>query len=144
MVRKARSCSGGMPEEESKLTADTIQSGHLEGEPGAMRSASDVWLSKRREQLSLSINLNHFCEKIDSSARPGISLTDGQVMPILILMVLLISYSSSSSSPYSSFLFVLALVLSISILIFLLVELVAIIQQASKSNSTFSESLLLV
>jgi len=31
-----------MPEEERELTADTIQSGHLEGEPGAMRSASDV------------------------------------------------------------------------------------------------------
>jgi hypothetical protein len=42
MVRKARSCSGGIPEEERELTADTIQSGHLEGELGAMRSASDV------------------------------------------------------------------------------------------------------
>ena len=47
MVRTARSCSGSMSEEENELTADTIQSGHLEGEPGAMRSASDVWLSKR-------------------------------------------------------------------------------------------------
>jgi hypothetical protein len=42
MVRKARSCSGRMPEEESELTADTIQYGHLEGGPGAMQSVSDV------------------------------------------------------------------------------------------------------
>jgi hypothetical protein len=39
MIRKASSC---MPEEERELIADTIQSGHLEGEPGTMRSASDV------------------------------------------------------------------------------------------------------
>jgi hypothetical protein len=51
MVRKARSCSGGMPEDESEFTAETIQSGHLEGEPGAIRSASDVICKRSLEEL---------------------------------------------------------------------------------------------
>ena len=75
MVRSARSCSRCMPEEESELTVDIIQSGHLECEPGAMRSASDVWLrmSKRREQLSLSINIqsqHHLREKLTVRQSP--------------------------------------------------------------------------
>jgi hypothetical protein len=40
-----------MPEEESELTADIIQSGRLEDEPGAMRSASDVICTRSLEQL---------------------------------------------------------------------------------------------
>ena len=40
-----------MPEEENELTADTIQSGHLEGEPGAMRSAGDVICRRSLEEL---------------------------------------------------------------------------------------------
>ena len=51
MVRTARSCSGRMPEEENELTADTFQSGHLEGEPGVMRSAGDVICRRSLEDL---------------------------------------------------------------------------------------------
>ena len=38
IVRTAGSCSGRMPEEENELTADTIQSGHLEGKPSAVQA----------------------------------------------------------------------------------------------------------